>query len=168
MPQLTKVSADVAEELLRDLRKEEEALAEADTRFRQALAMFQLAVSRYSAVRDAVQLQLGRNPYEPKVVQELWPPMEKTGHVAWDHPAFGRYQYLGKKVGDAVIDALRHLDRPLTLDELTEELDKGGLKVGSRAVNASLMNLNGVTKGENGTYAYEEGPPPVDIDDLPF
>ena len=108
-----KVDPKVAEALLRDLRKQEEALAEADATRKAAMAMFRLASARYAAVRDAIQSQIGRSPYDTDVVKELWPDIEGTDEPAWEHPDFGRYQYIGKKVGDAVIDALINFGHPL-------------------------------------------------------
>jgi len=162
MSQSIKISAEVADGLLRNLRQEEEALAKADEKFRQAMAMYQLAIARYCAVRDAVEIQLGRSPYDTDVVREMWPEVEETGESPWEHPAFGRYQYLGKKVGDAVIDALRNWNRPMSLETLTIALSGGGLPVTARAVNASLLNLNGVNKMEDGTYVYEAPQAPPD------
>ena len=159
------ISSELAGTLLRDLRKEEEALARSDGAVGYAMAMYRIAVARYVAVRDAIQEQLGRNPYDTDVVTHFWPNVDGTDEPAWEHPDFGRYQYIGKKVGDAAVDALISWGRPLNLEELTGAIRNGGLKVDPRSVNASLMNLHGVTKQKDGYYIYEK---PPDGDDLPF
>lgn len=73
-----KVDPVNAEALLRDFRKEEEAMAKADTVRSAGMATFRIAVARYSAVHDAVQSQIGRSPYDVEVVKELWPTVEGT------------------------------------------------------------------------------------------
>ena len=60
--------------------------------------------------------------------------------------------YLHKS--EAVLDVLRNTPSPLTL-QLVEDLKEGHLSTDARAVNASLLNMNGVEKLPDGSYQIE-------------
>ena len=56
-------------------------------------------------------------------------------------------------MGDAVSEAIKDSEWPISLGELVSELQNGGLHTNGRAVNASLLNLKGVVKNEVGRYS---------------
>ena len=141
------VTNAVAEELLRDLRREEELLAKAEADFRDATAKYGVASTRYIAVRNGIRAHLGQNPYHPSVVETLWPVYEDPNAEGdplspWEHPDFGRYQYLARPVGEAIIDVLASVKTSLSLQKIFDALHRGGLKMELRAVNAALLNTN--------------------------
>lgn len=153
-PLITVRLSSIAAGLLQELREQEDALAQADEAVGKAMAEYRVAMARYVAVRDAVHDQLGASPYDREIVMEYWPAWDDKESPPWDRPAFGRYQYLDKQVGVAVLDALRNRDRPITLQALCSALREGGMDVDVRAVNASLINMKGVKKFDDGTYRY--------------
>ena len=87
-------------------------------------------------------------------------------HQTMEPPCGSRY--LHKSVGEAVLDVLRNTPFPLTLSQLVEDLKGGHLSTDARAVNASLLNMNGVEKLPDGSYQIESSPSIVNTDDLPF
>ena len=125
-----------------ELVAEEKVLAEADEKLSEARVKYEMAARRYAAVRDAtIEMMGGENPYKHPV-----------GVYPADNPAFGRYRYLYRSVGDAALEALSMTRKPLSLDELVKTLCGGHLDTNARAVNASLLNLKGVEKLPDGTY----------------
>ena len=150
-------------EAIQELGKEENLLAAADEELARASGRYQVASKRYAAVREAVEGLLGRSPYEQEA-SHLWPPTysdDGTEIPPWDAPNWGIYRYLSKGVGDAVAQELHDRGDPMDLEQLVEALKGGGLHVDARAVNASLLNMNGVTKLDGGTYMF--GAPPEDL-----
>ena len=154
-------------EALHELAKEEGALAEVDENLGLVLSRYRVAARRYAAVRDVIEEMLGGDsPYATN--SHINPiPGGPDGDYPWpDSPNFGRYRYMFKSVGDAVYQAIRGCDDTLTLAQLVGELKKGGMgAVDARAVNASLLNMKGVEKTEDGKYQLAVGPDIVVIGD---
>jgi hypothetical protein len=127
-------------ETLEDLTREEARLAIADGELARAKARYQVASRRYAAVRDVAEEMLGQNPYHPDTYMKVW------GRLDEMPPDWGNFRYLGKGVGDAVLDFLRDRGGYWTLREIVQHLSYGGLSTNARAVNASLLKMKGVTK----------------------
>ena len=155
-------------EALRELANEEGALAVADNNLGLAMSRYRVAARRYAAVRDVLEEMLhGTSPYSTNITIPV--PSAPEGDCPWDSsPNFGRYRYLFKAVGEAVSEVLQDEDGPLTLSELVIALKEGGLTTDLRSVNASLLNMKGVIKLDNGRYQDSTGMPTDEIDDLPF
>ena len=160
-------------EVIVELVRQEEAVAEADRTLDLARGRYELAAKRYAAVRDAVYAMLETNPYgDPSEIGTCPDDPSNPGEPYFANPNFGQYQFLYKTVGEAVIEALECSTHPLTLNELTAELRDGHLDTDARAVNASLLNMKGVEKSPDNTYRiagrlfFDEIT--SDEDDLPF
>lgn len=147
------VDNEVATSILQGLRLEEENLVKALSRLNKVRAEYDLASSRYVAVRDLVKRRLGKSPY----VSDL------PGKLGILLPTDGHYRYLGMNPGEAAVEVMQEADGPLTLEEITDHLQANGLRgVGlSRSVNAAIMNRSGVKRDSEGRYFYKE-------DDIPF
>ena len=146
---------EVISEALLELIRQEEALAEADRSLELAQGRYKLAAKRYAAVRDAVvEILNGVSPYGDPTDLQTCPtdPDSADGHYYFESPAFGKYKYLYKSVGEAVGEALRTTVCALTLGELVAALEEGHLYTDARAVNASLLNMKGVEKLPGGRY----------------
>ena len=160
-------------EVIVELVRQEEAVAEADRNLNLARGMYELAAKRYAAVRDAVYAMLEANPYGDPTQIDAWPAdPSNPGEPYFENPNFGQYQFLYKTVGEAVFEALECFPRPLTLNELVAKLRDGHLDTDARAVNASLLNMKGVEKSPDNTYriagrSFSDEITP-DLDDLPF
>ena len=162
---------EVISEALLELIRQEEALAEADRSLELAQGRYKLAAKRYAAVRDAVvDILNGVSPYGDPTELQACPrdPDSADGHYYFDSPAFGKYKYLYKSVGEAVLEALGTTVYPLTLWELVAELEEGHLYTDARAVNASLLNMKGVEKLPDGSYLTAGRTAVPFDDDLPF
>ena len=159
-----------------ELVKEGEKTAEADEQLKTALGRFEIASRRYAAVRDTVTDMLGgESPFEVFEVPDRLHEMKEIpadpsnpNQKYYENPHFRMYRYLHKSVGEAVLNALRYTPFPLTLSQLVEDLKEGHLSTDARAVNASLLNMNGVEKLPDGSYQIESSPSIVNTDDLPF
>ena len=142
--------------LMQALVSEDAALVEADTKLYNAQISFEVASQKYAAVRDVTAKHLGRNPHSKEVETEYYVGFKSQG----------RYRFIHMSVGDAVVDALRESDEPMTLDQIAEALWNGHLRpVNTRIVNAALMKTSGVEKTEDGRYRYVKTEDP---DELPF
>ena len=158
-----------------ELVKEGEKIAEADKQLNTALGRFEIASRRYAAVRDTVTEMLGgESPFGPEVAQRLHEmkdiPADPSNHEQkyFKNPCFGQYRYVYRSVGEAVFDVLRNVPFSLTLSQLVEELEEGHLSTDARAVNASLLNMNGVEKLSDGSYQIEGSPSIDNTNNLPF
>ena len=125
----------VTDETIEELASEENRLAIADGELARAKARYQVASRRYAAVRDATEEILGHSPYRPDIYTSGEPP-----------PYWGNFRYVGKGVGDAVLDFLRDSGGYWTLKEIVQHLSYRGLSTNARAVNASLLKMHGVAK----------------------
>ena len=140
--------------LVQELTREDKALVEADMALYNAQIRFEVASQKYAAVRDVVARHLGRNPHSKGVESEY--------DVKF--PSNGRYRFIHMSVGDAILDALKESEEPMTLEQIAEVLWNGHLRpVAPRIVNAALMRTTGVKRTEDGRYRYIPDP-----DDLPF
>lgn len=142
------IDSDVAKSILLALRMEEETLAQTRASLNKALAEWDLATSRYIAVRDLVTRRFGQSPYVSKLPIEL----------GIDLPTRGGYRFLGMNPGDAAVEVLREADKPLSLEEIVDKIQAGGNPATARMVNAALMNRGGVARDSEARYFYvEEG-----------
>ncbi len=157
--------------LLTELATEEAALGRAHTEFAEARTKYELAIRRYAAVRDMVTEELGKSPYIAGSVE--WPP--EAEQLLTSRP--GQYRFLAMRPGDAVVDILKEVGMPLTLEEIVERLRAGGVRrmhLGeirasesapfTRAINAALMRTSGIEKTEDGKYRYQE----IETEELPI
>ena len=156
-----------------ELVKEGEKIAEADKQLNTALGRFEIASRRYAAVRDTVTDMLGgESPFEVPdrlhEMKEIPANPSNPNQKYYENPHFRMYRYLHKSVGEAVLDVLRNTPLPFTLSQLVEVLKEGHLSTDARAVNASLLNMNGVEKLPDGSYQIESSSSIVNTDDLPF
>jgi hypothetical protein len=151
----------VAQGLLDELAKEEDALEKADELYVEAKAKFDVATRKYAAVRDMVTNHLGYSPYEKGKL--FWRVPMGDGFT---HKNFGRYRFMYLSAGEAIVRALDEVDEALNLTEITVRLRSGGVSIDEmpvRAINAALMKTNRVVKTEDGKYQLEPEP-----EDLPF
>ena len=182
------ISRELVESYLQALQADEAEIQSAGEEYQRARARIDLALLRYKSLRDFVAEALGCSPYSDEV---QWP--EDNG----DPWAWGRYRYVGMKVGDAVLEVLEsRLGSPkspeyqaqmpifswtMTLSEITQALSEGGLgfpdPVSARAVNAARINTAGIARYSNqeGQTRYalaqeDQGTDsdPTAVDDLPF
>lgn len=131
------LSKQVQDGLLSELNTEGEALKKAAEAFWEAKAIWDVKVRKYAAVRDMITEQFGHSPYGDPTL----------------FPEHRRFRFVMMKPGDAAEMALKEAKKPLTLQELVQELIAGGLAIDARAVNAALMQKGGITKDEKtGTY----------------
>jgi len=130
-----RIECKVTDETIEELASEENRLAIAGGELARAKARYQVAWRRYAAVRDAAEEILGHSPYRPDIYTSGEPP-----------PYWGNFRYVGKGVGDAVLDFLRDSGGYWTLKEIVQHLSYRGLSTNARAVNASLLKMHGVAK----------------------
>ena len=186
------ISRELVENYLYALEADEAEIQHAAEDYHRARARVDVALLRYTALRDFVTTALGKSPYAEGI---QWP---DTGHI--DPATRGRFRFAGMKVGDAIVEVLRSrrespttadmmnslLDdsvpvSALSLDEINKALSEGGLgfpdPVSARAVNAALMRTTGVERHvtKHGKTRYglthdeeEPGSDPSDVDDLPL
>lgn len=186
------VSRELVENYLQALQTDEAEIHGAAEDYHRARARVDVALLRYTALRDFLTTTLGCSPYASHIE---WPDL---GFI--DPSTRGRYRFAGMKVGDAVVEVL--MDRvaafatsdqsfseewtafqalTMSLEEIVEALSEGGLgfpdPVSARAVNASLMRTAGVERHETHSgetrYALTAGreepdDSPHEVDDLPF
>ena len=140
----------IVQGLLKELGQEDKALAEAEKNLREARINFEVSSRKYAAVRDVIAKTIGHNPFSDEQRRIFW-------------TTKGRFRFIWMDVGDAIVDALKESDQPMTLEEIVDALTSGGLRVAdpTRAVNAALMRTTGVKKSEDGKYRYEP-------DEIPF
>ena len=173
------VDQGLVENYLSALETDEAEIQSAGEEYRRAQARVNVALRRYTALRDFLTETLGCTPYASHV---KWP---DSRHI--DPSTRGRYRYAGMKVGDAIVEVFRSrrdtepfpdtesfselmasMANELTygspslmsLDEIIKDLSEGGLgfpePVSARAVNAALMRTTGierhVTKGGQTRY----------------
>ncbi len=137
-----------AKQIFKELALEEDRLSVADQELGDVLARYRIAESRYTALRELARERLGQTPYADQFVPH-WPsPIPEV---------WGRYRYRDMKIGDAISEFLSRSSGPKSLANIYQGLRDGGMNDATkRAVNAALMNLNGVTKYGNGNYAYDD------------
>jgi len=143
-------------ELLTALTNEEATLAQAVQRLRTANTEYDLASSRFAAIRDLVTRRLGGSPYSERLRQTYAP----NPRLQLDE-----YRFLGMNPADAALEVVRESSYPLTLDAIVERLVAGGLVWPNllRSVNAGLMNRSGIEKDADGGYYYVP-----EEEDIPF
>ena len=168
-----KYSNDAIREALIELVKEGEKIAEAYKQVDTVLGRCEIASRRFAAVRETVRGMLdGESPFEAisrlEGMEALPADPSNPNQQYYQNPHFTEYRYLHKSVGEAVLEVLRNTPIPLTLSDLVEGLKEGHLFTDARAVNASLLNMNGVEKLPDGSYQIESSPSIVNTDDLPF
>ncbi len=171
---------------LKALEADETEIEAAGEGYLAAKARLDVALRRYTALREFVAETLGRSPYSADVE---WP-----GSVRGAGRRRGNYRFADLGVGDAIIEVfLERFGEPIdlgiltaldsealeeatmTLDEITEVLLAGGLGFpevkSARAVNAALIRTGGMTRfegpGGQVRYALTKRAVP-DVDDLPF
>jgi len=105
-----------------------------------------MAARKYAAVRSLANDVLGYSPYHEDAV---WGPDEER---ILPPERRGRYRFLQMRPREAILSALSEQDAELSLQQLDERLQSGGLSLGSRAINAALMRLSGIEKTARGTY----------------
>ncbi len=188
------VSKELVANYLTALQADEAEIQGAAEDYQRARARVDVALLRYTALRDFMTTTLGRSPYAHGIE---WP---DAGYI--DPSTRGRYRFAGMKVGDAIVEVLRDQRNPATgssaddklieglalgefwtmsLEQIIEALSEGGLgfpdPVSARAVNAALMRTAGVerlaTDGGETRYrlADTDSEPEAassEIDDLPF
>ena len=149
----------VSQGLLQALMEDEKALEAAQREYSRAVANLEVIIRRYAAMREAVRERLGTSPYSQSV---MWP---NQGSSPSPRRPF-RFRYTNMKIGDAIIEVLEEAEHPMTLEEITEALDSGGVyRRDVRSVNAALINTKGVAKLDDGRYILQKED---DVDDLPF
>lgn len=149
--------------LLSEVAKEEVALAEADAQLKEARARFNVASRKYAAVRDMVTRELDQSPYVKESRLAL-----VGAKVGLSPLTLGRYRFIHMRVGDGVVQALKEIQEPATLEQIVDRLNGGRLATTdiTRAVNAALMRTSGVEKTEDGKYTYKAEE--LEPEDLPF
>ncbi len=148
---------------LKALEADEAEIAAAGEEYLAAKARLDVALRRYTALREFVIETLGSSPYSSDIE---WP-----GSVRGASRRRGKFRFADIGVGDAVTQVFRERfgeppdvetlaasgdqaveEATLTLDEITEVLSGGGLgfpgSVTARAVNAALMKTTGITRFE--------------------
>jgi hypothetical protein len=137
--------------ILHELALEEAALEEAFSALRLAQNDLEMAARKYAAVRSLAADVLGYSPYHEDAV---W-----TADAAAIVPAArrGRYRFLQMKPREAILAALGEQEAELSLQQIDERLQTGGLDLGTRAINAALMRLAGVEKTAAGAYRLRGG-----------
>ena len=171
---------------LKALEADEAEIEAAGEEYLAAKARLDVALRRYTALREFVAETMGRSPYSGDVE---WP-----GSVRGAGRRRGSYRFTDMAVGDAIIavfmeryggawdmHVLTALDSEsleeatMSLDDITDVLLGGGLGfpevTSARAVNAALMRTGGITRfegpGGQVRYALVNRAVP-DVDDLPF
>jgi hypothetical protein len=135
--------------LMAALQAEEQKLAVAKSELEQARIEYDLASSRFVAVRDLFKRRLGGNPYSARMTA-----IHNVGTL-WAN----EYRFLGMNPTDAAIEVLEEASYPLPLEQIIERIEAGGLKAPglSRSVNAALMNRAGIGRDKEGNYYYDAG-----------
>jgi hypothetical protein len=154
---MTEETDPIIQGLMQELAREDAALVEADEALTRARTRFQVASRKYAAVRDVVAQHLGRSPYS--VSPPMWNSADGTFHHGF--PSDGRFRFIYMAPGDAVVAALRESAEPMSLDEIVDRMQAGGLRLPglTRVVNAALINTPGVEKTADGKYRYEAADP---------
>jgi hypothetical protein len=121
------------DQTLHEALKEDEArLSAADGVRIEAQALYEVAVLRYAALRDAI---VSRH----------------SGGVVT-----GPFRFIRMTMGDAIGAVLSEHGHSLNLQAIYEALKHGGFDVSDRrAVNAALINLRSIEKLQDGSYTYE-------------
>ncbi len=183
------VSKELTQNYLQALQADEAEIHNAAEDYQRARARVDVALLRYTALRDFMTTTLGCSPY--------------SGHIEWPddgrhHSERGRFRYSGMKVGDAVVEVLKgQYDGDLagavlqalapgefagmSLDEIIQALSEGGFgfpdPVSARVVNASLMRTAGIARHvtDSGQTRYTLTPDHDDpeggqseLEDLPY
>lgn len=146
-----------ATDLLKALHDEETNLTQAVHRQRLANTEYDLASSRFAAIRDLVKRRFsGESPYSDRMRQRF----ETNTPLRMDD-----YRFLGMNPADAAMEVVQESSYPLPLEEIFDRLVKGGLRGPNllRSVNAGLMNRTGIKKDAEGAYYYAP-----EEEDIPF
>ena len=126
----------------RALNDAEMELAEAMAEFHDAETALQMALHKYTAARDTATALLGHSPYAD---------LDKA-----DYLNRCGFRFINMRTGDAILQILREVPGPLTLEELTDDLYGGRANypegVSLRSVNAALMRTKGVIRLDDGRY----------------
>lgn len=149
--------------LIEEMVKEEVAANEAAAEFNAVRVKYEVALRKYAAIRDAAESVLGKSPYAPDV---KWPYDAQALEIQ-ALPRPGRFRFVYKPVGEAVMSVLMEAEQPLTLEAISESLKLGSAAATPRAVNATVTNNNRVEKLEDGRYRYV-APEPSAEDDSPW
>src|SRR5438309_804798 len=104
--------------LMAALQAEEKQLAVAKANLEQARIQYDLASSRFVAVRDLFKRRLGGNPYSRRMKA-----IHKVGTLWADE-----YRFLGMSPADAAIEVLSEAEGHLELEEIADQVHKGGLR----------------------------------------
>jgi hypothetical protein len=139
MSEINTVIRAIADELV----KEDQALTDANEIMRLAQIRWQIALRKYVAIRELATSRFRESPY-------LNP--SKWGISSF--PSEGRFRFHDMSAGDALLTALKEAQRPLELEELQEVINKGGLYLPPRNLNAALLQTKGVAKTDQG-YVYD-------------
>jgi hypothetical protein len=132
--------------ILHELALEEAALEEAFAALRLAQNDVEMAARKYAAVRSLAAGVLGYSPYHEDAV---WTP-DAAAIVPAERR--GRYRFLQMRPREAILSALGEQEAELTLQQIDERLQTGGLDLGTRAINAALMRLAGVERTPQDAY----------------
>jgi len=103
-----------------------------------------------AAIRGLVTARLGASPYSERIKQKY--PTNTS-------PRLDEYRFLGMSPTDAAVEVLQEAGSVrLSLDEVVQKLEGGGLEVAgmARLVNAGLLNRAGVGKDTLGRYYYDD------------
>lgn len=159
----------VSEALLNALLDDERTLRRAAQVLGEARVGHDIAARKYAAMREAVRERLGASPYADNV----WWPLHYSDEGDEIEGAVGRkfpLRFVRMKFGDAILEILNDSELPLSLEEIADALNAGGMYVKDmRTVNAALINTKGVQKIEQeGVVLYYYEVEESDADNLPW
>lgn len=144
--------------LLDELTNREERLTEANSALREARAKFDVEARSYAVIRDILTEHLGHSLYAHS---EYSMKSQRLAYFELDKKR-ARFRFIQMEVGEAVLAALQEVDKPLTLEEIVQRLQSGGMhrryESLIRAVNAALIRTSGIMKTEDGKYALQVKP----------
>ena len=184
-------------QIMERLVEEENNVSQMEKALGEAEANYRLAVGSYVGVRTLAEEALDGIPVygdwaykrfsggkygvdgtELPFEMPFWPASKTEPDNPFFYDAnYGKYRFLGKTVGDAVMEVLKNEVHPVSVEELdlgvndpcdwnlfdlVEQLASGGLQTDARAVNASLLNKRGVSKTEQDRYFLEREPTETD------
>lgn len=140
--------------LLSEIRLEENRLYDVWDSLRLAIDDFEIAVTRYTALRDVFSERFRESP-----TALLWQSALDSG---MDPPEIrtGKFRFIGMTPGESVVAVLK--ERGANFEDVIDILTEGGFyikvaiepTISKRGTNAALLNTHGVVKFPDGKYRY--------------
>ena len=153
--------ADTGGLFLEALAYEEQALNDTAKKKAEVEAAYYIASRKYATARDTAISHFGDDPYVKGFTKRE--ELEKLANARGFK--LGRYRFIHRPIGVAILYALYEAETGLTLSDIIITLRDGGhTNATGRAVNAALINLRSVNQTQDGRYWYE----PTDADLPPW